>query len=79
MVKRYGWGDCSRCGMDVRTTKHGKAARHGFIRIKKGFVRKIDPTLASGHDHHACPGSGKPVDNWYKHEYDTEASAKREV
>ena len=63
---KHGWGDCSHCGCDTGATKNGLAVRHGFIRIKRGYKRVIMPDLESGKDHHACEGSGKKLDNYYK-------------
>ena len=45
---RYGWGNCLHCGLMTAATKTGLAVRHGFIRIKKGYVRTHMRYLASG-------------------------------
>lgn len=65
MSFKYGWGLCSRCGADCGATKNGLAARHGFLRVPRGFRRTNLPQLASGHDHHGCAGSGKALRNWF--------------
>lgn len=65
-MSKYGYVLCAHCGIDVAATATGKAARHGFIRVKRGGYRVYMPHLASGHDHHPCAGSGQPGRNWWK-------------
>lgn len=65
MPNRYGWGRCPHCGRDIGATKTGKAIRHGFIRIKKGYKRRILRNCEGGHDYYPCEGSGKPLRDWY--------------
>jgi hypothetical protein len=55
---RFGCGTCSYCNLEVAATKDGRAIRHGFIRVKKGYRRRAFPELRGGTTGYACRGSG---------------------
>lgn len=64
-MAKFGWGICKDCGSDVCATKSGLAVRHGFIRVRRGYIRPYIPNAKSGRDNFPCPGSGKPLKNWF--------------
>jgi hypothetical protein len=66
MKNRWGWGDCSVCGINVSASKHGLAVRHGFIKVRRGTRRLAYPDVLGGRTAHACEGSGKPLLRWFK-------------
>jgi hypothetical protein len=66
MKYRYGWGSCSHCSSYVGATKNGKAVRHGFIRVRRGYWRLNLSWLKSGQDHNPCEGSGEPLNDWHR-------------
>lgn len=63
---KHGWGNCPYCELFVCATKNGKTVRHGFIRVRKGYVRTAFPSIPSGTDGKPCSGSGKPILYWDK-------------
>jgi hypothetical protein len=65
---RFGWGDCQHCGRDVAATLDGRAVRHGFIRVRAGYVRTAFPNVRGGSTAYAYSGSGLPLKSksWFK-------------
>ena len=64
MKNKYGWVTCCHCNRQVSATKRGLAVRHGFIRVKRGYIRVNIPSARSGHDTFPCEGSGKAGKYW---------------